>query len=132
MSTVTLDGTAYYRDKEPDLAYTANGTAYIGFSVAFYQGKDKDKGYVEVTCWDQLAENVAASVQHGDRVIVSGRLAHRKWVASSGVNMSRLSMTAFDVGLSLKFDTASSHRPASSGPTGNSTRPLQDDLASPF
>lgn len=118
MSTVTLDGTAYYPTKEPELKYASNGTAYINFSVGFYQGKDKDKGYVEVTCWDQLAENVAASVKHGDRVVVSGRLSHRKWLTDNGANMSRLSMTAYDVGLSLRFDTASSNRPDDSGTSG--------------
>jgi len=32
-----------------------------------------------VTCWRSLAENIAASLHTGDKVVLTGRLATRPW-----------------------------------------------------
>lgn len=137
MNTVTIDGTAYFgKDKTPKINTTAGGLSVLNFTVGFWQGKDQDKGYVEVTCWEQLAENVNESIRHGDRVVVTGRLQHRKWVTAEGANLSKLSVTADEVGLSLRFDAAESKRPNDAGTSGYGggagRQASVGDLESPF
>ncbi len=107
MSTIKVEGPAYFgTEKEPNLRFTAAGVAMLSFSVGFYQGKDKEKGFVHVTCWRELAEHVASSVTHGDTVLVSGRLDHSKWRSREGVDRDRLGISATDIGLSLRWDEA--------------------------
>ena len=54
-----------------------------------------------ITCWRQLAENVAASVKTGDRVVVTGTLTARSWKTEAGEVRSGLEVTAASVGFDL-------------------------------
>jgi single-strand DNA-binding protein len=68
--------------REPELRFTAGGTATCGFGVAVnrrYQQNgewvDAPTNFFNVTVWGQYGENVAASLSKGDRVLVKGRVA---------------------------------------------------------
>ena len=79
--------------------------------VAIPQGKDKDSAWVEVTCWDTLADNVMESVTKGDRISVQGRITEDKWEdKNTGDKRSKVKIIADDVALSLKYATGSAQR----------------------
>lgn len=95
--------------RDPELRFTPGGQAVANFSVADnYKRKDKDDlvVYVEITCWNQLAENVVASIQKGTRVTVTGRFQFDQWETDDGSKRSKLSMTAFTVAPDLSWATA--------------------------
>jgi single-strand DNA-binding protein len=60
-----------------------------------------------VVCWRELAENVAASLVRGSRVIVVGRLEQRSWETPDGEKRSKVEVVADEVGPSLRWATAS-------------------------
>lgn len=49
---------------------------------------------IDVTCWGDLARNVAASVHVGDPVIVSGRLEESSWTTSEGQARRKIQLVA--------------------------------------
>lgn len=65
-----------------------------------------------VSCWRLLAENVAASVKTGDRVVVTGRLLARKWKNDQGEERSSLEIDAQTVGFDLARGKAVQERSA--------------------
>ena len=40
--------------------------------------------FFDITCWRNLAENVAESITKGSRVVVYGRLDQRSWETQDG------------------------------------------------
>ena len=106
-NTVTVVGNV---TRDPELRYTSgNGVAVTNFSVAWNR-KDKDDNdianFFDVTCWRQLAENVAESVNKGDRVVVFGRLDHQTW-EKNGESRSKVEIVADEVAISLRWVTVS-------------------------
>lgn len=106
-STVTIVGNL---TRDPELQFTPNGASLCKFSVAvnrvWYkdQQKQEETSFYNVVTWGDLANNVSASVQKGDRVIVSGRLQQRSWDdADSGQKRSVVEIVADEVGPSLRF-----------------------------
>ena len=66
-----------------------------------------------VRCWRLLAENVAASLRTGDRVVVAGSLRAHSWTSEQGEERSGLEVDALSVGLDLSRGKAVQER---SGP----------------
>lgn len=54
-----------------------------------------------VSCWRQLAENVASCVRTGDRVVVTGHLRAHTWRTEQGEERSRLEVDAQTVAFDL-------------------------------
>ncbi len=96
--------------RDPELRFTPSGAAVANFGVAWNQkGRDGQEDRVcffDVTCWRQLAENVADSFQKGARVVVYGRLDQRSWETDAGDKRSKVEIVADDVAPSLKWATA--------------------------
>jgi single-strand DNA-binding protein len=65
-----------------------------------------------VSCWRVTAEHVAASVQKGDRVVVSGRLRATTWQTEQGDKRSGLEIDATTVGFDLSRGRVLQDRPA--------------------
>ncbi|MGH3377636.1 MAG: single-stranded DNA-binding protein [Pseudonocardiaceae bacterium] len=100
---------------DPELRYTPNGQAVARFRVAstprFFDkaaGDYKDGESLFLTCnvWRQGAENVAESLQSGNRVIVSGRLRQRSYETHEGEKRTVYEVEADEVGPSLRSATA--------------------------
>ena len=56
-----------------------------------------------MTCWRDLAEHVALSLQKGSRVVITGRLEQRSWTGDDGRVRTRAEVVADEVGVSLRF-----------------------------
>ncbi len=114
-NNVTITGNA---GREPELRFTPNGQAVANFGVAVsrrWQNRQTNEweeatSWIDVTCWAQLAENVAESVGRGTRVTVSGRLDQRSWETDNGDKRSKVEIVADDVAISLKWATATPQR----------------------
>ena len=100
--------------RDPELRFTPSGQAVANFGLAVnrrWQNRqtnewDEATSFFDVTCWQQLAENVSESVQKGTRIIVSGRLDQRSWETQEGDKRSKIEIVADEVAPSLKWATA--------------------------
>ena len=110
-NTCTITGNA---TREPELRFTPSGQAVASFGVAVnrrWQNRQTQEweeavSFFDVTCWAQLAENVAESVSKGTRVTVAGRLDQRSWETQDGDKRSKVEIVADDVAISLRWATA--------------------------
>lgn len=101
--------------QNPELRFTNNGLAVASFAIAVYEGKDKQPSWYDITCWDKLAENVAETIEKGDRVTVVGRLTQDRWETADGDKRSKVKIVADDVAVSLKWSTATVNRSGDGG-----------------
>lgn len=111
-NTVTITGNA---TREAEMRFTPSGQAVASFGVAVnrrWQNRQTQEweeatSFIDVTCWAELAENVAETVGRGDRVTVTGRLDQRTWETDQGEKRSKVEIVADDVALSLRWATGS-------------------------
>ena len=95
--------------RDPELRYTPSGASVTNFSVAWNRRYERngqqveDVNFFDVVCWGTLADNVAASITKGVRVIVEGRLDQRSWETPQGEKRSKVEITADEVSPSLRW-----------------------------
>jgi single-strand DNA-binding protein len=103
----------------PRTRVVANGSVVTDFRIAHTPRKiDKSTGawadgqtiWFGVSCWRLLAENVAASVKTGDRVVISGRLRAHVWKNEQGEERSGLEIDAQSIGFDLSRGKAVQER----------------------
>lgn len=120
-TTITLVGNL---TRDPELRYTPAGAPVCDFTVASTsrtydkqtnEWKDGDTLFIRCSAWRQLAENVAASIGKGTRVIVTGALKVREYEKSDGGKGTSVEMSVEEVGPSLKNATAQVARVQRSG-----------------
>lgn len=122
-NTVTITGNA---TRDPELRFTPSGQAVTSFGVAVnrrWQNRQTQEweeatSFIDVTCWAQLAENVAESVGRGARVTVHGRLEQRSWETPDGDKRSKVEVVADDVAASLRWATVQITKNERSGQGG--------------
>lgn len=64
---------------DPEMSFVGSGKAITKFSLAVNQGKDKSPMWLNIVCWEELAEGVNESASKGSLVTVTGRLSQRKY-----------------------------------------------------
>ena len=105
-NTVTVVGNV---TRDPELRFSQSGMAIAHFGVAWNrrrQDQEDETSFFDVTCFRQLAENVAESIRKGGRVVVYGTLQQRNWETDQGDRRSKVEILADDVAPSLKWATA--------------------------
>jgi len=111
---------------DPELKFTPSGAAVANFTVASTprtfdrqsnEWKDGEALFIRCDAWRQLAENVAESLQKGQRVVVTGALKVRNFERQDGSKGTSVEMTVDEIGPSLRFATAKVTR-ASGGSGG--------------
>jgi single-strand DNA-binding protein len=90
--------------QDPEIRYTANGSAVATFSVAANRNYKNPRGeweketeWFSVVAWNQLAERVAQNLQRGARVYVEGRLHTRSWEGQDGQRRFKTEVVANQV-----------------------------------
>ncbi len=98
--------------RDPELSFTNSGMAICKFGLAVNRRWQKDGeweekvSFFDVLVWGQFGENVAESVEKGNRVIVVGRLDQQSWEdKETGKNRSKVEIVAESVGPDLKWAT---------------------------
>jgi len=99
--------------RDPEMRYTASGTAQTSFSVAVNRNWRDGSGewkeeteWFNVIAWRDLAERLAQSLSKGKQVYVEGRLQTRNWDDDQGVKHYRTEVIAQDVKLLGPRDAA--------------------------
>ena len=90
--------------KDPEMRYTANGSAVTKFSLAvnrnFTSGdgeRREETEWFDIVTWAKLAELCSQFVQKGRQVYVEGRLQTRSWEGQDGQKRTSLDITADNV-----------------------------------
>lgn len=103
--------------RDPELRYTPNGVAVARISVAVNDRRydsatntwvDEEPTFWACDLWRALAENTAATLTKGMRVVVTGTLRMARWTGPAPENTprERLMIDVKDVGPSLLWATA--------------------------
>lgn len=119
---------------DPELRFTPSGVAVANVRVASTPRKyDSESGqYVDgdpvfMTCniWRAQADNLAASLTKGTRVIATGVLKQRTYQAKDGTDRTVYELDVDDIGPSLKFAAATVDRnpPAAGGAPAPTSTP---------
>ncbi len=123
-TTITVIGNL---TDDPELRFTPSGAAVAKFRVASTprymdkatnEWKDGESLFLSCTVWRQAAENVAESLQRGNRVIVSGRLKQRTYETREGDKRTVIELEVDEVGPSLRSATAKVQKMQRSGGSG--------------
>jgi len=108
---------------DPELRFTPSGVAVCKLRVAQTPRtkdgdgwKDGEPYWQDVTCWREMAENVAETLHRGDRVIVTGRLSQHEYEAKDGGGKRRAyDLEADAIGPDLRYARATVTKQAKSG-----------------
>lgn len=112
---------------DPELRFTQSGVAVASFTVASTprtfdrqsnEWKDGEALFLRCTVWREYAENVAASLTKGARVIVQGNLVQRSYETKQGEKRTSYELDVVEVGPALKYSTAQVTKAASSAKQG--------------
>ncbi|RBQ17789.1 single-stranded DNA-binding protein [Spongiactinospora rosea] len=126
-TTITIVGNL---TGDPELRFTATGTAVAGFTIAssartynksIEQWEDGEALFMRCSVWRDLAEHVAESLTRGTRVIASGRLRQRTYETSDGDHRTVVEMTVDEIGPSLRFATAKPQKATRTGGNGHAS-----------
>ncbi len=97
--------------RDPEIRFTNEGIAITEMGLAVNKkwldknGKESESvDFFNITSWNSLAENCAAALKKGDRVLVSGHINLRSWENRDGKKYNITSITADIVAASLEFD----------------------------
>lgn len=114
---------------EPELRFTSGGAAMLTGSVADnrrYQVNgewQEETSYINFVAWRELAENAAASLTKGARVIITGRLQQRDWTDKDGNTRKSYDLVADEIAPSLRWATALVAKKAKSDGSPSSAAP---------
>lgn len=112
--------------QDPELRYLGEGgAAKLGFSIAVnhfwtdQSGTKQEKAsFFNCVAWRNLAEDAAAVLEKGVRVIVTGRLEQRSYEDKEGNNRSVVELIADDIAISTR-NIASFERKSGAKDGGN-------------
>lgn len=111
-TVITINGNL---TADPELRVTPNGVAVAKFTVASTprifdrannEWKDADTLYLPCNVWREAAENAAASLTKGMRVLVTGRLKQRSYVTKENEKRTVIELEIDAFGPDLTHATA--------------------------
>ncbi len=116
---------------DPELRFTPSGVAVASFRIASTERKKTPEGswvdgayvFQTVKAWRQLAENIAESLQKGDRVIVFGRLRQDEYQSKEGEKRTSFELEADEVGPALSRAAAPVARTVRAKPSSSDPDP---------
>jgi len=120
-NTITVVGNL---TRDPELRFTQSGKPTVTLGIAVnrrYQVNgewQEQTTYMNVVAWDQMAENVAASLAKGARILVTGRLDVREYEARDGGKRQSVDIIADEIGATLRWATVQIERTPSRGGEG--------------
>lgn len=119
-STITVVGNL---TRDPELRFTTGGRGTANFGIAVsrrYQVNNEwqeQTSFFNIVAWGTLAENAAATLNKGHRVIVTGRLEQRSYDDKEGQKKSIVEIIADEIGPSLRWARAEIEKIARDGGT---------------
>lgn len=87
--------------KDPEMRYTASGSAVTTFSLAVNRNFQSQEGerkeeteWFDIVTWNKLAETCSQFLQKGRQTYVEGRLHTRSWEGQDGVKRYKTEVVA--------------------------------------
>lgn len=132
--------------KDPEIRYTQNGKAVVSLRLAdtprslnpaTNEWEDGTTLWLTAVAWDSLAENAAASLSKGMKVVVTGSLAQRNYKTKDGEDRIELEIKAEEISPSLRYATATVTKKASGKSSGSvssssASQVVEEDGGEPF
>lgn len=137
-TTITVVGNL---TDDPELKFTPSGAAVANFTIASTprtfdkntnEWKDGDTLFLRCSIWRQAAENVAESLQKGQRVIVTGALRVRQYERQDGSKGTSVELNVDEVGPSLRYASAKVTRNQRGSGPGEGAPPAVDPWSAPI
>lgn len=109
---------------DPEPRVSQAGKSWVTFRIASTpRVRDRQSGewadgeplWIGCRAYGEYADNIAASLAKGMRVIVQGRLSQRSYTDNQGQQRTSLDMEVEEVGPSLRFHTSQVQRAARQG-----------------
>ncbi|BAM48528.1 single-stranded DNA-binding protein [Amphibacillus xylanus] len=115
--------------KDPDLRYTANGTAVANFTVAVNrpftnQQGDREADFINCVIWRKPAENLANYMGKGSLIGVDGRIQTRSYDGQDGKRVYVTEVVADTVQF-LESRNSNRGTSAGSGEQGSGSNPFE-------
>lgn len=91
--------------RDPELKQTRTGKQMATFSVASTtkrDGKEPETTWLDVVCFDRLADDAAGNFRKGMKVILVGQLSMETFTRKDNTEGSALRMVAHDIGLMVR------------------------------
>lgn len=113
---------------DPEPRVSQAGKSWVTFRIASTpRVRDRQSGdwsdgeplWLGCRAFGEYADNIAASLTKGMRVIVQGRLTQRSYTDNQGQQRTSLDLDVEEVGPSLRFATAQVHRGQAKGQVGD-------------
>ena len=102
--------------RDPEMRYTPQGKSVTDFSIALNDRRSDDPLWVDVTCWDRLAETTNNHLNRGRSVLVDGRPSAHRWTQQDGQPRGKMKITANTVEFLGGGQNAAQGAPAASAP----------------
>ena len=118
--------------RDPELRYGQSGTPWVTFTVAETRGRDDNKKttFWECKAFGEMAEHIGESFAKGQRVIVDGSAETEQWEdKETGKKRSKIVVTAWDVGRSVRFDSLVADAPAAKKEDAQAAKAVQAAFA---
>lgn len=126
MNHVTLSGRFV---TDPALKYTPAGHAVCNVRLAVNRGKD-EADFVDLEIWRGSAEFASQYLSKGNRVLVSGRLRIRPWVAQDGTKRKSTEIVVHEL---ISLEKGNGGAAPAGGEEAESMGPATDeDFNDPF
>lgn len=112
---------------DPEPRVSQAGKSWVTFRIASTpRVRDRQTGdwsdgeplWLGCRAYGEFADNIAASLTKGSRVVVQGRLTSRSYTDNQGQQRTSLDLEVEEIGPSLRFATAQVSRGASRGQVG--------------
>jgi single-strand DNA-binding protein len=101
---------------DPELRFTPSGMAVCKMRAVTSSRKEEPKGsgnwvddkqcWVTITCFKQMAENMAESFEKGHLVTVTGRLQTEDWEDKDGGKRTTIELVPYHLGHSITWDAS--------------------------
>lgn len=113
---------------DPELRFTPNGAAVANFNIASTprvfdratgEWKEGETLFLRASVWREAAENAAATLKKGMRVIAQGNLRMRQYETKEGEKRTSTELEVLEIGPSLRFATATVNRNQRDGNYGS-------------
>jgi len=99
--------------RDPEQRFLPSGVSVTNTAIAVNRKFTKDGQeveevtFVDCTIWGELGDNIAASLNKGDRVVAMGRLHQSNWEGPTGEKRSKIELVVDEMSPSLRWATVS-------------------------
>jgi single-strand DNA-binding protein len=74
---------------DPETRQTSTGKTVCHMRICISEGESKNKCYIDVDCWEKVAEVCAKYLKKGREILLDGELCSSSWQGKDGKTQSK-------------------------------------------